>query len=174
LVAIEPKDPANLEFFDEAKNHLESKYLDVLNAWEELKGATLEHNKEIATFLEEIRTLIVKEVAMPCYYWGMRGDEPERYVRPARLALHIYEIISHEIRTGRQWFGGKPKVRPTIYGDTTFYELQWGNDSRLVKSQEKKLRNTCLSLYNLLSLRTIEAKRKISLKKSQRFLDQNA
>jgi len=62
LVAIEPKDPANLEFFDEAKNHLESKYLDVLNAWEELKGATLEHNKEIATFLEEIRTLIVKEV----------------------------------------------------------------------------------------------------------------
>lgn len=138
LVGIEPKDPTDLEFFVEAKNHLESKYLDILNAWEELKGATLEHNEELAALLEEIRTLIVKEVAMPCYYRGMRGDQPLRYVRPDILALHIYQIIAEEIHTGRQWFGGKPKVDPVIYGDTTFYELRWWNDPPLVKSQEKK------------------------------------
>jgi len=138
MVGVEPKNPLDLDFFDVAESHLESKYPDVLKAWEELKHVTFKHNKELALLLEEIRTLIVKEREMPCYYWGMRGDAPERYVRPDRLALHVYEIISHEIRTGRQWFGGKPKVRPTIYADTTFYELQWGNDSCLVKSQEEK------------------------------------
>ena len=138
LVGIEPKDPTDLEFFVEAKSHLESKYLDILNAWEELKGATLEHNKELAAFLEEIRTLIVKEVAMPCYYRGMRGDQPKRYVRPHLLALHIYQITTHEIRTGRQWLGGKPKVQPVVSGDITFYELRWWDDPSLVKSQEEK------------------------------------
>lgn len=172
LVGIEPKDPTNLKFFVEAKSHLESTYLDILNAWEKLKGATLGHNKELAAFLEEIRTLIVKEVAMQCYYWGMRGDEPERYVRPGRLVLHIYEIISHEICTGRQWFGGKPKVRPTIYGDTTFYELQWGNDSCLVKSQEEKEVEKCVPfIIQLVETPNYRSKTKNLLEKEAKVLE---
>lgn len=170
LVAIEPKDPANLEFFAEAKSHLESKYLDVLNAWEELKGTTLEHNKELATFLEEIRTLIVKEVAMPCYYWGMRGEVPERYVRPARLALHIYEIISHEIRTGRQ--GRKPNVKPSISGNVTFHELDWENDSSLVRSRDKKEVDKCMPfIIQLVETPNYRSKTKNLLEKESKVLE---
>ena len=138
MVGVEPKDPTDLEFFDEAKSHLESKYPDILKDWKELKRATFAHNKELAAFLEELRALIVKELEMPCYYRGMRGDLPERYVMPDRLVFHIYDIISHEIRTGRKWFGGKPNVNPVISGDVTFYELRWWNDPTLVKSRNRK------------------------------------
>ena len=87
MVGVEPKDPTQLEFFDIAKSHFESKYPDVLKAWEELKRVTSEHNKELALLLEEIRALIIKEFKMPRHYWGVsRGEIPEERITPDRLA----------------------------------------------------------------------------------------
>ena len=170
LVSIEPKNPTDLEFFAEAKSHLEPKYLDILNAWEELEGATLEHNKELATFLEKIRTLIVKEVAMPCYYRGMRGDQPKRYVRPDLLALHIYQIITHEIRTGRQWFGGKPKIQSVTYHEGTFYELKWWNERPLASHERKEVEKYVPFIIQLVETPNYRSKAKNLLEKEAKVL----
>ena len=76
MVKIEPKDPTDLEFFNEVKNHLESNYPTILKSWEELKDITLSHNGKIAIVLEEVRKSIVDNLGMPCYYWRQYGEGP--------------------------------------------------------------------------------------------------
>lgn len=76
MVEIEPKDPTDLEFFNEVKDHLESNYLSILKSWEELKHITLSHNGKIAMVLEEVRRSIVDNLGMPCYYWRQYGEGP--------------------------------------------------------------------------------------------------
>jgi len=93
MVGVEPKNPTDLEFFDEAKNHLETKYTNILEAWEELKRVTLKHNEKLAIVLEELRTLIIRELKMHCYYWSLGAEEPEEYIKPDRIAQQIYQEL---------------------------------------------------------------------------------
>jgi len=149
MVSVEPKDPTDLEFFDVTKSHLESKYFDILKEWEELKRVTLEHNKELANLLEEIRTLTIKEFKMPCYYSHLPGEAPEEHITPDRFAKNIYLEMEFRVRTERKWMIGEPNIVPVIYRDEKFYELAWGG-YRLVKSRDKEEAGRTLPLINYL------------------------
>jgi len=148
IVGAEPKDSTDLEFFDVVKSHLESKYPEILKDWEELKRVTFEQNKELAMFLEEIRTLIIREFKMPCYYSNSYGEIPEEYIMPDRLVKNTYEEMVYRIRHGRKWMIGKPSIQPVIYGDEKFYELTWGAYSSIVKSRDKKETERTLPLID--------------------------
>jgi len=137
IVGVEPKDPTDLEFFDVAKSHLESKYPYILKEWEELKHVTLEHNKELAILLEEIRTLTIKELKMPCYYSSLPGRAPEEHITLNRFVECIYKEMEYRVRAEREWLFEKPIIQPVIYGGEKFYELAWGS-YRLVKSRDEK------------------------------------
>ena len=149
IVGLEPKDPTDLEFFDVAKSHLETEYLDIMKAWEELKHVTSKHNNGLATFLEEIRTLTIKELKMPAYYSNMRGRSPEEYITldrfvetiyaemAYRMRVHAQARVEHRVHRERKWMIGKPKIEPVIYGEEKFHELAWGS-YRLVKNRDEK------------------------------------
>jgi len=137
MVGVEPQDPTDLEFFDVAKSHLESKHPEILKDWEELKHVTFKHNKELATFLEKIRTLTIEELKMPCYYSNLPGEAPEEYIAVNRFVENAYEEVEFSLRTGRKWAIGKPAIRPVTYGNEKFCELEWGS-YRLVKSRNEK------------------------------------
>lgn len=136
MVGIEPNDPSDLNFFDVAKSHLESKYPDILEAWEDLKRITSELNKELAIILEEIRTLTIKELELPCYYWFLGVEEPEEHIKPDKIAQSIYQEIEWRAPQKRKWMIGKPHVHPVIYGREQFYELEWRE--RLMKSRDEE------------------------------------
>lgn len=114
MVDVEPKDPTDLEFFDVAKNHLDSKYPNILEAWEELKRVTSELNKELATILEEIRTLTIKEFELPCYYWFPGAEMLEEHIKPDKIAQSIYKEIEWRAPRKRKWVGRAPRSEPVI------------------------------------------------------------
>lgn len=145
MVEIEPKDPTDLEFFNEVKSHLKSNYPTILKSWEEIKHITLSHNRKIAKVVEEIRKSIVDNLGMPCYYWRLYDEgPPETYVSPDRIAENFYKVINWEVSTGKKWINGKPSVKPVQYGDAMFYELEWSN-LRVVKSRDRKEAEKCMS-----------------------------
>ena len=70
--------------------------IPILKAWEELKLATSRHNEKLATVLEEIRTAIVEEFKMYCYYWSPNAKEPEERILPDKIAQQIYKISRYQ------------------------------------------------------------------------------
>lgn len=152
IVGLEPKDPTDLEYFDVAKSHLESKYPDIIEAWEDLKHATLEHNKDLAILLEEIRTLTIEELKMPPYYSGMRGRSPKEYITLDRFVETIYHEIAsrtrmhaqaraeHRVHPERKWMIGKPSIHPVIHGEEKFHELSWGSYTLVWNLDEEEVK----------------------------------
>ena len=147
LVSVEPKDPTDLKFFDVAKSHLESKYPDVLNAWEELKRVTSKHNKELASFCEEIRTSTIKELKIPRRYSNLRGRAPEEYITLDRFVENICEEMELRLQGNKQWAIGEPKKEPFRRGDEKFYHLAWGS-YELVTSRDEKDVDKVIILIN--------------------------
>jgi len=152
MVGVEPRDPTDLEFFDVAKSHLETKYPDIVKAWEELKRVTSELNEDIATFLEEIRTLTTRELKMPAYYSTMRGRSPKEYITLDRFVRTIHEemeyrtrirtqaCVEHKVHPERKWMIGEPKIEPVMYGEDKFYTLVWGSYRLVINRDEKKVK----------------------------------
>jgi hypothetical protein len=126
LVAHEPEE-SSLQFFDDIRSHLESKYLDIMKSWEALKEATFEHNKKLAFILEDIRNSILKETILPQYH--CHGREPREYICPERIVEYIYETMAYETHTGEDWFRGKPCVQPLTIGNTMVYQVNWAGCS---------------------------------------------
>jgi len=146
IVENKPKDPTDLEFFTEAKSHLESNYPAVLKSWEELKQATLSHNEKIATVLEETRKSMVDDLKMPCYYWKLYDEgAPETCVMPDRILENFYRVIKWEVDFGKKWVNGKPSIEPIMSGNIRLYRLKWGT-SEVVKSRDEEEVGKCLSL----------------------------
>jgi hypothetical protein len=149
MVGVEPNDPTNLEFFDVTKSHLETKYPNILKAWEELKRVTLKHNDKLAIVLEELRTSIIRELKMHCYYWSLGAEEPEEYIKPDRIAQQIYKELEWRAPHKRKRIGGAPHVTPVIISGEKFYRLEWGNNT-LIRSQVEKKVKSSIPLINQL------------------------
>lgn len=150
MMGVEPTDPADLEFFDVGKSHMESGYPDILVSWEELKHVTFEHNNKLANLLEEIRTAVINELKMPCLIYSI---EPEEYVSP-RFAKAIYAQIEYTLEyrpyARPKWRGGEPYIQPVNYGGKQFYELAW-QDNRIVRSlDEEKTKQAKLLVDHLI------------------------
>jgi len=149
IVGLEPKDPIDLKFFDFAKSHLESKYPEIMKAWEELKLVTSKHNKDLASLLEETRTLTIKDLKIPAYYSDMRGRLPEEHITLDRFVEAIYQEMNYRIRTRaqeraehrvhpeRKWMIGKPLIQPVMHGKEKFHTLAWGS-YRLVRNRDEE------------------------------------
>jgi len=137
MVGVEPKDPIDLDFFEFAESHLESKYSDVMNAWEELKRATSEQNKDLAIFMEKIRKLTIKRVKIPFYYSNLRRRVPKEYITLDRFVDSIYTEMKLRSQADGESMIGEPKITPVIIGDEKFHELEWGG-YRLVRSRDER------------------------------------
>lgn len=150
MVANKPKDPIDLRFFDEAKSHIEAKYPNILKVWEELKLVTSRHNEKLAVVLEKIRTAIVEEFKMNCYYWSSGAKEPEERILPDKIAQQIYGEIEWRAQYGEKRFRREPYVTPYITGNEKFFQLEWENN-RVIRSQnEKKVKDSVLFIKKLI------------------------
>lgn len=142
MVANKPKDPIDLRFFDEAKSHIEAKYPNILKVWEELKLVTSRHNEKLAVVLEEIRTAIIEEFKMPCYYWSLGTEEPEERILPDKIAQQIYGEIESRAQYDRKWFRGKPHVTSYLNRNEKFFQLEWENNRVIRNQNEKKVKDS--------------------------------
>ncbi len=126
MVLLEPQEPYNLQFYDEAASHLKN-YEQLLKDWKNLKQITLELNKELAMLFEEIRVVVKKEIDLP--YWCPRysGDEPDEYLCPNTFIGAIYEEVENRLKTDRKQFIGSGKIEPIIYDDKKIYRFEWWN-----------------------------------------------
>jgi len=143
MVANKPKDPKDLRFFDEAKSHIEAKYPNILKVWEELKLVTSRHNEKLAVVLEEIRTAIIEEFKMHCYYWSLGTEEPEEHILPDKIAQQIYGEIESRAQYDRKWFRGEPRVTSYLSRNEKFFQLEWENN-RVIRSQNEKKVKDCI------------------------------
>lgn len=139
MVGVEPEYPTDLNFFDEAKSHLETKYPNVLEAWEELKRVTSQHNEKLAIVLEELRTSIIGELKMHCYYYNLGAEEPAEHIKPDKIAQQVYQEIESRAQYERKWFRGEPRVTPVIIGSLKFFRLEWGNNILIRSRDEEKV-----------------------------------
>lgn len=142
MTANKPKDPIDLKFFYEAKSHMETKYPNILKVWEELKLVTSRHNEKLTVVLEEIRTAIIHEFKMYCYYWSLGAEEPEERIQPDKITQQIYREIESRAKYDRKWFSGEPRVTQYMTGDEKFFQLEWENN-RVIRSQnEQKVKDS--------------------------------
>jgi hypothetical protein len=146
LVGREPTDPRDLQFFEEATSHLQLKYQYVLDSWEELKRATLAHNKELATLSETLQQSFADEMKMPISY-SSDADQPESYVCVESILRDLYQEISWAISFSRKINLTRIKIVPCSRNGVNFYELEWnGHYPRFLSSKEKEDAEKCLSL----------------------------
>jgi len=137
MVASQPKEPNDLQFYNEARSHLDN-YEHLINDWKNLKQTTLELSKELAVLFEEIRVLIKRTMDIPYYCWGYSGDEPDEYLCPNTFIRAVYEEVENRLKTGKKQFIGIGNVQPTICGEKKIYYFKWW-DSNLARSPDEEL-----------------------------------
>jgi len=146
LVGKEPTDPRDLQFFEEAASHLQSKYQYVLDSWEELKRATLGHNKELATFSEILQQFFADEMKMPLCY-SNDTDQPERYICPESIVRALYQEFSWAVTFSRKINLASIKIISCSRNGVNFYELKWDPHYQIfLSSKEKRDAEKCLSM----------------------------
>jgi hypothetical protein len=116
IEGITPEDPKNLVLFDAVKAHLTSGHSEILEAWEGYKLAVLQHNQDVAEFLEGIRKQIASSAELPQYHHLLRQDEPDEYIIPVRVAEEIYSWLRYESANGKKW-SDRPKVGSYMAGE---------------------------------------------------------
>jgi hypothetical protein len=146
IVALEPREPNNLQFYDEAVSHLKT-YGKFLQNWENLKQTTLKLNEELAILFEEIRILIDQKVNLPYYCPSYLGDEPDEYLCPDTFIRAIYEEIYWRLKTGKKQFIGAATLEPTINGEKTIYHLRWW-EKELARSPNEELMKQIQQLFS--------------------------
>ena len=124
FVPYSPKDPEDLPLFLAAKSHLRSGYSEILESWEQLKEATFNHNHRVAEFLNDVGKLFVESTKLPNYNRKMYGKAPEEFIVSENLANSIYEFLSYENVTGRDYFSRKPHIEDLVEGDKHFCVLR--------------------------------------------------
>jgi len=146
MVPLTPEDPEDLQFYDEAINHLRD-YEQVLRDWENLKQTSLKLSEELATFFEEIRVLIQRELNVQYYCAGYSGDEPNEYMCPNAFIRAVYEEVEYRLKTGRTQLIGNGTIQPAIYGEKKIYYLKWW-DRYLARSADEKLMEKAQQLFS--------------------------
>lgn len=142
MVPLNPREPDNIRFYNEAMEHL-NKYENFLKDWENLKQITLKLNEELTILFEEIRVFVIKEIDLP--YWCPRyfgdysGDKPDEYLCPDLFIRSIYDEVFWRIETHSKQYFGKGEVMPTIVADgKKIYYLRHA-DRELVSSANEEL-----------------------------------
>jgi len=126
MIPLEPKEPDNLQFYDEAMSHLKN-YEQFLTNWGNLKQITLELNEYLAILFEDIRILVKKKVNLPYWCWGDTGDEPEKYLCPDEIVRAIYEEVGGRLKTSRGRYFGVGEIRDVTHGKKISYRFEWRN-----------------------------------------------
>jgi len=146
LVGKEPTDPTDLQFFEEAKSHLQSQYRYVLDSWEELKRVTLAHNKELASLSDRLQRFFNEKMKMPLWYCS-DANQPESYACPESIVRALYQEISWAVNSTRKIDLTSINIVPCSRNGVISYELEWGNHyPRFLRSEEKRDAEKCLSL----------------------------
>lgn len=146
MVPLKPKEPDNLQFYNEATSHMKN-YEQLLKDWENQKQITLKLNEELATIFEEIRVLVKKEIDL--HYWCPRysGDEPDEYLCPNTFIGAIYEEVENRIKRDKKQFIGSGKIEPTIHGDKKIYYFKW-LDRTLARSPKQEHMEKAQQLFS--------------------------
>jgi len=146
MVSSKPREPDDLEFHDEAMNHLK-KYEKLLQDWGKLKQITLTLNEELAVLFEEIRVLVVKEIDVP--YWcpsyigDYSGDKPDEYLCPDSFIRSIYDEVYWRIKTARKQHLANGKITPTIMSEgKKIYFLGHGSGDFASSPNEELMKKT--------------------------------
>lgn len=148
MIALRPNDPTDLDYFYAAKSHLESKYPEVIEAWEEFKHVTFEHNKELVLLFEKIRMLVIKELNLPLYYSSLYGKTPQEHVTVDRFIENIYQEMRFRLERNEKWYFGQPKITPFISGKKKFFRLAWGSYSDSVTSSKESTVKKAMALID--------------------------
>ena len=145
MVPLNPREPDNLQFYDEAKSHMKN-YDQLSTDWENLKQITLRLNEELAVLFEEIRIQAKKEIDLPYWCPQYSGDEPDDYLCPNIFIRSVYDEMFYRIDTGRKQFIGNGKVELSISGEKRIYSLRWWY-SDLSKSLNEELMKKAQQLF---------------------------
>lgn len=141
----EPKEPSNHRFYYEVMNN-PKKYNQLLKDWKNLKEITLELNKELANFCEDIRVIIKDKINLP--YWCRHpSNEPHKYLCYDAFTESIYEEVKYTFETEYTEKHGLGKIDETIFPDEKVYSFKWG-ESYLAASPEKELMEETQRLFS--------------------------
>lgn len=122
MAALQPRDPSDLQFYDEAMSHLKD-YGKLLDDWKDLKQTTLTFNEELAIFFEGIRIRTKKELDLQ--YWcssylnpQYSGDEPDEYLCPDSFIRAVYgetewssRRIENRFKESELWCNHQTEIR---------------------------------------------------------------
>jgi len=148
FVGYRPQDPVDLPYFDVVKQHFETGYTEILKEWEILQGKIHEHNLEVATFLDKIRTKAVKVTQLKQYHPLFPGEIPEEYIIPENVSDSVHHALRYEIINRRGYFD-KPKIYKT-QEDGMFLELRMGTTPKIAKAKDNPELEKIKSLINQL------------------------
>lgn len=137
VVPSKPRDPKDLQFYEEAMSHLKS-YERLLSDWDKLKQTTLRLNEDLASIFEGIRVLVKKEIDLPYWCPKYSGDEPSEYLCPTTFIRAIYEEVYWRLKRDTKQFVGSGQIQPTTYGDKIIYHFRWW-DRDLARSPKEEL-----------------------------------
>jgi hypothetical protein len=169
FVPTQPRDPEDLQFYEEAMSHLR-KCGNFLNDWNELKQATLELNEELASIFEENRPLAKKEINLPYWCSGYSGDEPLDYLCPTAFMRASFDEICYRFKRDSKQFIGSGKIQPTSFGDTMIYCYSWWNSNLARSTHEELVKNAQRSFNHLLEYKTFrERVRNFIAKKEETY-----
>jgi hypothetical protein len=150
MIGAVPSDPIDLDFFDVAESHLETKYPGILEAWNELKLATLVHNQKLAALFEEIRNMTIEALKIPCFYSNLsRRKVPQEYITIDRFLEILFEEMKLKTRSKGESGLGNPSTNPVSIGSEMFYELEWSGN-RIIRAREKEKTERAILLIDQL------------------------
>jgi hypothetical protein len=109
IEGMAPEDPKSMVLFGAVKAHLTSAHSEILKAWEDYKLTVLQHNQNVAEFLEGIRKQIASSAELPQYHHLLRQNEPDEYIISVSIAEEIFRWLRYESTSGKDYNDG-PKV----------------------------------------------------------------
>jgi len=134
-----PLKPSDFQFPDEITNNLQ-KYEPLLIDWKELRNTTIDFNKNLAGFFEEIKVIVSNKLSL--LYWcpEPESDEPFKgYICYNTFIKAIYDEVEYRLlHPKKKQLYGNGEVKLRIIGTKNEWYFQWGNDLPLAVSSEKQ------------------------------------
>lgn len=138
LKKMMPLEPIELKFSDKIINN-PNKYNQLLNDCIELKNITIDFNKDLANFFEEIRVIVKKEIDLPYWCAHPQSDEPYNYLCHDAFIRAIYEEVKYRSKTERKVLHGIGEIRERIFPDTKVWYFRWGEQYLAVSSEKERV-----------------------------------
>jgi hypothetical protein len=122
-----------------------------LEAWNELKLAVSMHNEKLAALFEEIRTMTIEALKIPCYYSNLFHRAPREYITIDRFLEILFEDMKLKIRSKGESGLANPSMRPVSIGSETFYELEFSGHTIMCARDNEKTERAILLIDQLLT-----------------------